>query len=57
MRALITGLSVLVLVSCGVDGAPLKPSARAGVSIGSNGVSTNASIGASKGPVSIKVGL
>jgi len=45
------------LASCGADGAPLRPNASVGVGIGSGGVSTNASVGASNGTVSIGVGL
>ncbi len=54
----VVGLTALAfLASCGVDGAPLQPTANAGISIGTGGVKTSASVGAKKGPVSIKVGL
>ena len=49
-------LLLVVLAGCGADGAPFKPSANLGLSIGSNGVTTNASVGASNGPVTISIG-
>ena len=54
----ITALTaVLFLASCGVDGAPIKPSAGIGIGIGTNGISTSAKVGASKGNVSVGVSL
>ncbi|MEL6609453.1 MAG: hypothetical protein AAFO93_11145 [Pseudomonadota bacterium] len=55
---LVIGLAVAALLaSCGADGEPIRPSANVGVSLGSGGLSTSASVGASQGPVSIRVGL
>lgn len=56
MRILLV-LTVLALAGCGVDGAPIRPSATLGVSIGPDGVSPNANVGVSKGPVSVGVSL
>ena len=50
-------LALGFLVSCGADGAPLRPNANVGLSVGSGGVSTNASVGASNGTVSVGVGF
>jgi hypothetical protein len=48
---------LMALVACGVDGEPVQPTLNAGVSLGSGGVSTNVSVGARKGPLSINWGL
>ncbi len=47
----------LLLVGCGVDGAPIRPSLATGVNISSNGVHVGGRVGAHKGPVSISVGF
>jgi hypothetical protein len=49
--------ALMALVACGVDGEPVQPTLNAGVSLGSGGVSTNVSVGARKGPLSINWGL
>ena len=53
----ITLIAILALGACGVDGEPIRPSANVGVSIGKGGVNTSASVGASKGPFSVILGL
>ena len=50
-------LTVAALAACGADGAPFTPSANVGLSVGSNGVSTSTSVGASNGTVSVGVGF
>ncbi|MEM9437748.1 MAG: hypothetical protein AAGA15_11965 [Pseudomonadota bacterium] len=50
-------LALVALASCGADGEPIEPFGAAGISIGSGGVSTNAVVGASNGPVSVAVGF
>ena len=57
MKRVVLILGVLTLVGCGADGAPMTPNANVGLSIGSNGVSTNTSVGASNGTVSVGVGF
>ena len=57
MKRIAMILTVAALAACGADGAPFKPSANVGLSLGSNGVTTGASVGASNGTVSIGVGL
>ena len=57
MKRIAMILTVAALAACGADGAPMKPTANMGLSLGSNGINTNASVGASNGTVSIGVGL
>lgn len=46
-----------LLAACGADGPPMRPTANAGVSIGTGGVSTNASVGATNGVFSMGLRL
>ncbi|SFR58666.1 hypothetical protein SAMN04488005_3048 [Yoonia tamlensis] len=46
-------LAFAALASCGADGAPWTPSANVGLSVGSGGVSTSTSVGATNGTVSV----
>jgi len=58
MKALVIyGLSLTLLAACGVEGAPVRPSLDAGVSITRGGIYPSASVGVNKGPVSVRVGL
>lgn len=50
-------LSLVVLISCGTDGEPIKPFGGVGIGIGTDGISAGASVGASKGPISVGVGF
>ncbi|MDR9483797.1 MULTISPECIES: hypothetical protein [Sediminimonas] len=50
-------IAMAVLSGCGVDGAPLRPSLNAGVSVGTSGVTPGASVGLRKGPFSLGVAL
>ena len=45
------------LAACGVDGAPLRPSASVGVGIGTSGVTVGGKASVGKGPVTVSVGL
>ena len=56
IRAIAFGI-LTALAACGADGEPSKPSVNAGVSLGSNGVNSNVSVGARKGPFSINWSL
>ncbi len=49
--------SLLLVAGCGVDGAPLRPSLNAGLSLGASGLAPSASVGVRKGPVSLGVAL
>jgi hypothetical protein len=45
------------LAACGADAPPMTPNANVGLSVGSGGVGTHGSIGASNGTFSVGVGL
>lgn len=49
-------LALTVLAGCGADGAPFRPTATAGITIGTGGISTNCSVGTTNGTVSVQVG-
>jgi len=57
MKPLVASLALFVLAACGADGDPLKPTVGAGVSIGTGGVSTNASVGVTNGIVDLGLKL
>lgn len=58
MKALIIcGLSLTLLAACGVEGAPVRPSLDAGVSVTQGGIYPSVGLGVAKGPVSLRVGL
>jgi hypothetical protein len=57
MKRLALILLVTALSGCGADGAPWRPSANVGLNLGSGGVSPNASVGATNGPVSLGISL
>jgi len=57
MKTTLTFLSLLTLISCGAAGEPIRPTTNLGLSIGPNGVTPSASIGAQSGPVSVNIGL
>ena len=57
MKRIVLILTVVALAGCGADGAPFTPTANVGLSLGSNGVTTSTSVGASNGTVSVGVGL
>lgn len=47
----------ITLAACGVDGEPMRPTGGASVSVGTNGVNTNAQVGATNGTISVGIGL
>lgn len=57
MKQIVLILVVASLAGCGADGAPMRPNANVGLSVGTGGVSTSASVGASNGTVSVGVGF
>ncbi len=57
MKRIALILTVAALAGCGANGAPWTPNANLGLSLGSGGVSTGASLGASNGTVSVGVGV
>ena len=50
-------IAFTALASCGVDGAPVKPTVNAGINVGSGGVKTGVNLGASKGLLSVNWNL
>ena len=50
-------IALVVLAACGADDPPLRPTANAGVSIGTGGVSTSVGVGATNGTFSVGVSL
>ncbi|WP_415404245.1 hypothetical protein [Tateyamaria sp. SN3-11] len=50
-------LSLLAVAACGVDGEPVRPEANLNVGIGSGGIHTGGTVGLSKGPLSVGVGV
>ncbi|MCF2904748.1 hypothetical protein L0666_07095 [Octadecabacter sp. CECT 8868] len=50
-------LTLIFLAACGADGPPVRPTANAGVSIGPNGITPNASIGATNGTFNVGLSL
>ena len=57
MKRIALILTIAALAGCGANGAPFTPNASVGVGVGSNGVTTGASVGASNGTVSVGVGI
>ena len=49
--------ALVFAVSCGAQSEPLRPTGSVGVSVGTGGVSTNASAGVQSGPFSLGVSL
>lgn len=47
----------VALAACGADGPPMTPNANVGLSLGTGGLSTSASVGASNGMFSVGLGL
>ncbi len=57
MKQIVLIIMVAGLAGCGADGEPMRPNASVGVSVGSNGTNTNATVGASNGTFSVGIGL
>lgn len=57
MIRILSVLALLGLVACGADGEPVQPSANLNIGIGPGGVHTGASVGVSKGPLRLGVGI
>lgn len=50
-------LGMLLLVGCGVDGPPVRPSVNANVGVGKGGVHTRVGTGVRVGGVNVGVGV
>lgn len=57
MIRVFSAIALMAIVSCGVDGEPLQPTANLGIGIGSSGVHAGGTIGVSQGPISVGVGV
>ena len=53
MKFAVPFLIVLGLAGCGADGEPVTPNLAASVSVGPNGLSTNAGVRVRKGPFTL----
>ncbi|MEL6452557.1 MAG: hypothetical protein AAFQ19_14970 [Pseudomonadota bacterium] len=52
-----TVLALLALAACGADGEPVQPNAGLSIGIGSGGVHVGGTVGVTKGPLSVGVGV
>jgi hypothetical protein len=50
-------LCLIVLAGCGADGEPVHPRASIGIGIGSGGIHAGGTVGVTKGPLSVGVGV
>ncbi len=57
MRSIFVLLALTFVAACGADDPPLRPTADAGISIGTDGVSTNVGVGATNGTFSVGLSL
>ncbi len=56
MKIVSAMLILAALAGCGADGAPFTPTGNLGLSIGPNGITPTATVGATNGPITISVG-
>ena len=47
---------MLILAGCGANGAPLRPTSSANLSVGTNGVSAGTNLGVTNGAFSLNLG-
>lgn len=57
MKVVFAMMIFAAMSGCGADGEPFRPTANMGVSIGSDGVTPSATVGATNGPLSVSLGL
>ncbi|MDG1769489.1 MAG: hypothetical protein P8H36_08825 [Yoonia sp.] len=57
MKTIASMMIVAVLAGCGADGAPVRPTANLGLSLGPAGITPIASVGGTSGPVTVSVDL
>lgn len=56
MKAALCVIVTLGLMGCGANGAPLRPTTSANLSVGTGGVSAGTNVGVSNGSFSVNVG-
>jgi hypothetical protein len=49
-------LALIVLAGCGADGAPFRPTASGGLTVGTNGVTANSNVGVTNGALTLGLG-
>jgi len=57
MKRVVVLIALLGVAACGADGEPVQPSANLNIGIGPGGVHTGASVGVTKGPISVGLGI
>lgn len=57
MKTIASMMIVAVLAGCGADGAPFRPMANLGLSLGPDGITPTASVGGTSGPLTVSVDL
>ena len=57
MKHMIAVVALVVVSACGADDPPFRPTANVGVNVGTGGVSTSTSLGATNGTFSVGVNL
>jgi len=56
MKSAISTICLLALIGCGANGAPLRPTSSANLSVGTNGVSAGTNLGLTNGAFSVNLG-
>ena len=56
MKPVVILLVLAALAGCGANGAPLRPTTSANVSVGTNGVSAGTNVGLTNGAFSVNLG-
>jgi len=50
-------LALLAVAACGADGEPVQPHGSINIGVGSGGVHAGGTVGVSRGPLSVGVGV
>lgn len=57
MKPLTLLIALLALTACGADGEPVRPTAQSQITLSSSGSYVQTSLGVTRGPVSVSLGL
>ena len=57
MKRSLAILSLLTLAACGADGEPVRPTASSTITMSSSGVAVGTTLGLTRGPFSVALGL